>query len=251
MHSGRQRLENEDSSDGKESAGSNGGKNKGGSGPNSKSHSETGMGNEHSGDDKKTRRRLKEEGPSNEFKERMSLKSSQLNTHSNYSTEPSDDEEELTAWQKSLKFLGKVVESRVFEIFTIIITIQSMFSDDIRIALAPLLFDVIYNVIVILNILMFVFEITVSSFGKKDYFLTFYFFTDIIATFTLVFDFGFLFDMIAGITNFSADNATDVYSFAKDGKHIRKGTKAFSLQRIIRLIKLLRIIKLYKHIHKI
>lgn len=181
----------------------------------------------------------------------MSLKSSNINTQSNFSTEASEDEEVLTAWQKIMKILQRVVESRIFEVFTIFITIQSMFSDDIRIAIAPLLFDVVYNVLVILNILMFIFEIIVSSVGKKDYFLTFYFFTDIIATMTLVFDFGFLFDMIVGITNFSADDATDIYEFAKDGKHLRKGTKAFSLFRIIRLIKLLRIIKLYKHIHKI
>lgn len=124
---------------------------------------------------------------SEEFKQRVSLK----NSNASVTTYSSDDESEYVKLNFSQKIL-KIVDSRIYEGFTILITLQSMFSDDLRIAILPKFFDPIYNILVLINILMFIFEITVASIAKKDYFLTFYFFTDIIATLTLVFDFGWL-----------------------------------------------------------
>jgi hypothetical protein len=160
-------------------------------------------------------------------------------------------EHALTCSGKVFYWLRYIVESRVFEIFTIVITLQSMFSDDFRIATFPLVLDNVYNVFVFLNVLMFIFEIVVASLAKKEYFLSFYFFSDIIATVTLIFDFGWLFQAITGTLNYSADNSMDMWKLAKDGKYIRRGTRAGSIIRIIRLVKMLRIIKLYKHINKI
>ena len=68
-----------------------------------------------------------------------------------------------------------------------------MFSDDLRIAILPVWFDPVYNILVLLNMAMFIFEIIVASIAKKEYFLSFYFFSDILATITLIFDFGWLF----------------------------------------------------------
>ena len=139
----------------------------------------------------------------------------------------------------------------MFEVFTIIITIQSLFSDDLKLWLLPSMVDNLYNILVMLNILMFIFEVSVNSVGKKEYFLSFYFFTDIIATITLFFDFGWIFELITGTRNYSANSPSEIYSMAKDGDNIRIGTKSGAITRIIRLVKLLRIIKLYKHIHKV
>lgn len=111
--------------------------------------------------------------------------------------------------------------------------------------------DNLYNILVMLNILMFIFEVSVNSVGKKEYFLSFYFFTDIIATITLFFDFGWIFELITGTRNYSANSPKEIYVMAKDGDNIRIGTKSGAITRIIRLVKLLRIIKLYKHIHKV
>ena len=67
------------------------------------------MDNEHSDNGKKgVKKRVNEQGPSNEFKARMSIKSS-VNTQSNFSTEVSEEEEYLTTKQKVFKTLGRVV----------------------------------------------------------------------------------------------------------------------------------------------
>lgn len=144
-----------------------------------------------------------------------------------------------------------MIESWVFEIFSIIITLASLFADDLKLYLLPLVLDNIYYALVLINIMLFTFEITVTSIGWKGYFLSFYFFTDIIATLTLFLDLGWLFHAIAGTRDFKGKEAVDIYNFAIKGENLKKGTRAAQVIRIIRLIKLLRIIKLYKHLHKI
>ena len=124
------------------------------------------------------------------------------------------DFNKLSFWKKIVYRLNKIVEHWVFELFTIVITMQSLFSDDLKLWLLPLVVDNVFNIFVLLNILMFLFEITVNSVGKKDYFLSFYFFTDLIATITLVFDFGWGFEPIVGTTNYEATDAEDIYGMA-------------------------------------
>jgi len=74
--------------------------------------------------------------------------------------------------------------------------------------------------------MLFIFEIVVTSFGRKGYVLSFYFFTDIIATLTLFLDLGWLFHAIAGTWDFKGDQAQDIYEFAWDGINLKKGTRA-------------------------
>lgn len=126
-----------------------------------------------------------------------------------------------------------------------------MFSDDLKLYILPLVLDNVYYVLVLINIMLFTFEIFVTSLGWKGYLFSFYFFTDIIATLTLFLDLGWLFHAIAGTSDFKGQEAYDIYQFALEGKNLKKGTWSAQVIRIIRLIKLLWIIKLYKHLHKI
>jgi len=115
----------------------------------------------------------------------------------------------------------------------------------------PKILDNLYFALVLLNILLFMFEILVTSLGKKGYFFTFYFFTDIIATITLFLDLGWLYSAMAASPEYTAPDAVDYYNFAVQGMHIGRGTHDGATIRIVRLFKLLRIIKIYKHINKI
>ena len=67
----------------------------------------------------------------------------------------------------------------------------------------------------------------------------------------MIFDLGWVFNLITGTTNYSAKTASDIYEFAIQGKRIRQATNSNRILRIIRLFKMVRMIKLYKHIHKI
>jgi hypothetical protein len=68
--------------------------------------------------------------PSEDLKKRMSQssiakdnQSERSNTESNITTIVSEEKEKISLWKRIIKKLNWVVESRVFEIFTIIITL--------------------------------------------------------------------------------------------------------------------------------
>jgi hypothetical protein len=83
---------------------------------------------------------------------------------------------------------------------------------------------------------------------RDDYWLGFYFWLDIISTVSLIFDIGWIMDLIVGVgqTSSNGNNVQQATKMARAGRGARIGTRAARLARIIRLIRLLRIVKLYK-----
>lgn len=94
----------------------------------------------------------------------------------------------------------------------------------------------------------FAVEIVISCIVRDDYWLSFYFWLDIISTVSLFADIGWIMDAIAGVgsQNSSGSNVQQATKLARAGRGARIGTKAARLARIIRLIRLIRIVKLYK-----
>lgn len=91
----------------------------------------------------------------------------------------------------------------------------------------------------------FLLEILLASIVKEDYFLGFYFWLDLIATVSLIFDIGWFWDAILG-TSGTSGNPKSAAKAAKAGRGARVGTRASRIARIVRLIRLIRIVKLYK-----
>lgn len=92
---------------------------------------------------------------------------------------------------------------------------------------------------------LFMLEIVIASIAKEDYFLGFYFWLDLVATLSLIFDISWFWAAILG-TGGTAGNATAATKAAKAGRGARVGTRASRIARIVRLIRLIRIVKLYK-----
>ena len=92
---------------------------------------------------------------------------------------------------------------------------------------------------------LFAIEIIIASLVKDDYFMSFYFWLDLISTVSLIFDIGWFWDAILG-TGSSVNSAKNAQSAAKAGRGARIGTRASRIARIVRLIRLIRIVKLYK-----
>lgn len=90
----------------------------------------------------------------------------------------------------------------------------------------------------------FLLEIILASFAKEGYFLGFYFWLDLIATISLIFDIGWFWDAILGTS--TTGNPKSAAKAAKAGRGARVGTRASRIARIVRLIRLIRIVKLYK-----
>jgi len=85
---------------------------------------------------------------------------------------------------------------------------------------------------------VFLFEVVISSLGKADYFLGFFFVLDVVSTFSLILDLTWVSEALLG------DGDGDVSSL-RSGRTARIGAKA---GRVVRVIRLVRIIKLWKAI---
>lgn len=74
------------------------------------------------------------------------------------------------------------------QLYLLILTFYALFADDYRIITSPKNLDIVYDVITLISIVSFTTEIVISVFAKVGYFLSYFFFLDIISTFSLVLD---------------------------------------------------------------
>jgi hypothetical protein len=129
-----------------------------------------------------------------------------------------------------------------------VITVYCLFGDDVRQIAFDGNADPVFYVLTIISFFMFTLEIVISCIVRDDYWLGFYFWLDIISTVSLIFDIGWIMDLIVGVgqTSSNGNNVQQATKMARAGRGARIGTRAARLARIIRLIRLLRIVKLYK-----
>ncbi len=129
-----------------------------------------------------------------------------------------------------------------------VITVYCLFCDDVRQIAFYGNADPVFYVLTIISFFMFTLEIVISCIVRDDYWLGFYFWLDIISTVSLIFDIGWIMDLIVGVgqTSSNGNNVQQATKMARAGRGARIGTRAARLARIIRLIRLLRIVKLYK-----
>ncbi len=80
-----------------------------------------------------------------------------------------------------------------FQIIVNSFTLYALFSDDSRILFFREKSDSVFDVLTIIALLSFSFEIVASSLVKKDYFNSFFFWLDLVSTLSLLFDISFLF----------------------------------------------------------
>lgn len=88
---------------------------------------------------------------------------------------------------------------------------------------------------------LFIIELVLQSICKADFFLGFFFWLDFISSLSLLFDIGYLSDMIFQVGN---SEGTQGLQIARAGRTSRVGTRAARIVRIVRLV------KLYKHTKK-
>jgi hypothetical protein len=87
---------------------------------------------------------------------------------------------------------------------------------------------------------IFMIEILIGATCRQIYFLTFFFWLDLISTLSMLPDIGWFWDIVAGDgSNIQAGNAAQLAKTSRAGRVTR-------VIRVIRLIRLIRIVKLYK-----
>lgn len=118
-------------------------------------------------------------------------------------------------------------------IFISLITLWVLFADDFRVIFGTHASDPVFYIVTLFCFVIFLVEIGLSCFAKEEYFNSFFFYLDLVATITLLMDIGWISDQLFGSNSTSAVAA-------------RAGSKATRVIRIIRLIRLIRIVKFYK-----
>merc|ERR1719160_1211021 len=125
---------------------------------------------------------------------------------------------------------------------TTVLTVWALWGDDIRLSCTNKPADIAFNFATLFCLAVFLFEIVVSSIGKPDYFLGFFFWLDTVSTISLVLDLSWVNEELFGGET-DAGGSSDSSSTLRAGRASRAGTRA---GRVVRIIRLIRIVKLYK-----
>mmetsp|Transcript_39516 Transcript_39516/g.113706 ORF Transcript_39516/g.113706 Transcript_39516/m.113706 type:complete len:980 (+) Transcript_39516:112-3051(+) len=150
----------------------------------------------------------------------------------------------LTWWRRGLKrarpWCIGVIDNVKLQVFMFLITVYALVGEDVRmVSYTSNSDDLYFNIVTICALLLFSFEMVCSCIGKDDYFLSFFFFLDLVATSSLILDITWVYEVLI----LGGDT-----SVARAGRMSRVGTRAGRVIRVIRLLRLIRILKLYKHI---
>ena len=132
--------------------------------------------------------------------------------------------------------------------FLIILIAYTLIGDDFRLAVTPKAADPAFNVITILAMILFTVEIVLNSLCQYNYWNSFYFWLDIIATVTMIFDITWCWNaLVYGGDDYVANSVVEASEAvtADEGEHL--GTKVGAFYSVIRLIRLIRVGRLWKY----
>ena len=161
----------------------------------------------------------------------------------------------------------QLIDSNSLTSFMAIVTIYALYSDDVRVLGFDKAADPAFVVLSSIAFFLFLIEIGVQCWCRDKYinipkkiacgreadwqerlesvkkFIwvgSFYFWLDLMATLSMVFE-------LPWMTSVSADGVDDNFENARAGKASRAGAKAARILRVVRMIRLVRLVKLYKY----
>ena len=127
-----------------------------------------------------------------------------------------------------------------YQIVITILTVYSLFGDDIRTVGFGKNEDLFFDAVNIMLMIVFGVEILLSSVALDNYFLSFFFFLDIISSLSLIIDIS-LFTEIIFLSSY-----TNNYTFSKMAAQSKASRAAIRTVRVVKLFRIIRIVKLYK-----
>ena len=134
------------------------------------------------------------------------------------------------------------IENKYSNILFIFLTLIALYLDDIRLAFTPKAADTYIDSILLFCFIAFLIELVFTSICKSGYLFSFFFWLDLAALLSILFDIYYLLDAISVTFQLPTD-ATDV---ARAGRAGRAGTRVGRLMKIVRVIRVFRVAKLYK-----
>lgn len=138
--------------------------------------------------------------------------------------------------------MQQLLDSRSVSVLMLVVTVYALFGDDIRVSLFRISADNMFYALATVCLVLFTVEFLASCYCKPGYLLSFYFALDLIATFSVLPDIGWIWNEIIGTSTSS--------SAVKASKATQAGSKAGRIVRVVRAVRLFRVVKILKLKHK-
>ena len=145
-----------------------------------------------------------------------------------------------TPWARARYYMSAVVDNTIFTYTMAVLTVWALFGSDIQMAGTQASADEGFLILTIICLIGFATELLLQSLSKDGYFLGFYFYLDVIATVSMLFDIPTVMD---GLTTLmgggGGGDVSDSTTMLKAARASRAGTRA---GRIVWLVCLIRIL---------
>lgn len=138
-------------------------------------------------------------------------------------------------WKQKINFILKGTN---YTAISLILTFLALYADLVRLAVTGPTADPYFTAFIVLCMAFFALEIAFSSLVDPKYFLAFYFYIDLIALTSLLFDIPYFTALV-----FQEQNSSMMQSA---GSAIQAGARSARIAQVVRLVRLVRIIKLYR-----
>lgn len=130
----------------------------------------------------------------------------------------------------------------LWTLWVTLIILFALFGDDMKLLTTEKTADPTFDVLSLIAIGVFTVELVLLSYSQEGYFLSFFFWLDVISTVSIFADVTFIWDSL--VSTGQGNQAAKTTQLARAGRASRAGTKASRILRSIRVIRLLRIMKL-------
>jgi hypothetical protein len=147
--------------------------------------------------------------------------------------------------------LGKSVDANASQAIMTFVTIYALLASDIKALAFGVESDPVFVILTCISMALFALELIAASVGKPGYWLSFFFWLDLIATLSLVTDIDPLVQLVSADGGEGNAAGADTATLARASRGARIGTRAGRMTRVIRLIRLVRVVKLYKSTNQV
>ena len=139
--------------------------------------------------------------------------------------------------------IRKLIDHKITEFFMFLFTMWALLMDDFRAAVLDKEADFGIACVSFFVMVVFFVEVCLRAYAQKGYFGSFFFVLDLVATFTIIFDFSEAFSPATTTSDAGGSDAgQQQLQMARVGRSARVGTR---VGRLLRLLRVLRVLKLF------
>lgn len=145
---------------------------------------------------------------------------------------------------KGLNIVQRTMRSWVWTVVIACFTLYTLFSDDLKEILFSPKASLVFDILVYVCMGFFALEIVLSLINDKSYFLSFYFYLDIVSTLSMILDLSYF-------SQTSLDSVSSINNILRSAKTAKIGSRAGRIVRMFRIVGVFRLSKIFKEAEKV